>query len=271
MRTRIIFSLKNKGAILPFHHQQLISKLLESLLLSSGQCANIKESMLSISFSGIKGQTKVGKSGLHYCSNKLTLVISGIDENVLTLIINELFKHKKMMIGKLEVIPEEVIIEDIGLLNVETKYLCISPIIVSKSETYNTQDIDLFSDLLSDLLYDSVMQKIESLNLFQHHDLNEFSNFQIVVDKEYITKAVKNNKKFSRIYKIENSKGEKKEYIGYTFPFKLYAHPKIQELVLSCGIGEFTDKGFGMLDLVEKKSKLIPFEIGQENTILAMV
>lgn len=270
MRTRIIFGLNNKGAILPFHHQQLISKLLEGLLLNSGKCTNIRESMLSISFSGIKGQTKVGKSGLHYCSNKLTLVISGIDKNVLTIIVNELFKYKKIMIGKLEVVPEDVSIEDIGLLSVDTKYLCISPIILSKSEIYNTQNIDLFSDLLSDLLYDSVMQKIESLKLFEHEDLNEFSNFQVVVDKEYISKATKSNKKFSRTYKVQDTSGEKREYIGYTFPFTLYAHPKIQELVVSCGIGEFTEKGFGMLDIVEKQSKLIPFEVRQERRVIAV-
>ena len=41
----------------------------------------------------------------------------------------------------------------------------------------------------------------------------------------------------------------KYEVRGYTLPFKLYAEKEVQEFIFSCGLGNYTYKGFGMLDL----------------------
>jgi CRISPR-associated endoribonuclease Cas6 len=36
---------------------------------------------------------------------------------------------------------------------------------------------------------------------------------------------------------------------GYTFPFTLYAAKEVQQFVYENGLGHFTHKGFGMLDV----------------------
>ncbi|NJO03714.1 MAG: hypothetical protein HC880_20425 [Bacteroidia bacterium] len=55
-------------------------------------------------------------------------------------------------------------------------------------------------------------------------------------------------KKFARIYTVFEGK-IKYELRGYTFPFTLYAAPAVQEFIFNCGLGAYTHKGFGMIDL----------------------
>ena len=47
-------------------------------------------------------------------------------------------------------------------------------------------------------------------------------------------------------------KSKKVEIRGYTFPFTMYADPIVQQFVFECGMGAFTNRGFGMLDRVRK-------------------
>jgi CRISPR-associated endoribonuclease Cas6 len=49
---------------------------------------------------------------------------------------------------------------------------------------------------------------------------------------------------------------------GYTFPFTLYAKKEVQEFVFTCGLGAFTHKGFGMLDLANAdiSKRATPYE-----------
>jgi CRISPR-associated endoribonuclease Cas6 len=46
----------------------------------------------------------------------------------------------------------------------------------------------------------------------------------------------------------------KYEVRGYTFPFTLYAAKKVQQYVYENGLGYFTHKGFGMLDISNNDS-----------------
>ncbi|MGB3588271.1 MAG: CRISPR-associated endoribonuclease Cas6 [Tunicatimonas sp.] len=41
----------------------------------------------------------------------------------------------------------------------------------------------------------------------------------------------------------------KYEVRGYTFPFVLYAAPEVQKFITTNGLGLYTHKGFGMLDI----------------------
>jgi CRISPR-associated endoribonuclease Cas6 len=41
----------------------------------------------------------------------------------------------------------------------------------------------------------------------------------------------------------------KYEVRGYTFPFTLYAQQPVQQYVYENGLGHFSHKGFGMLDV----------------------
>ncbi|WP_422005032.1 hypothetical protein [Roseivirga pacifica] len=74
MRVRIIFKLLNKGAHLPFHHQHILAQYLKGVLLEGGESEYAEYSFFN--FSALKGQTKVSRSGLHYYSNLVTLVVS---------------------------------------------------------------------------------------------------------------------------------------------------------------------------------------------------
>jgi CRISPR-associated endoribonuclease Cas6 len=44
------------------------------------------------------------------------------------------------------------------------------------------------------------------------------------------------------------------EVRGYTFPFTLYAAREVQEFIYQNGLGYFTHKGFGMLDVSNNDS-----------------
>ena len=50
----------------------------------------------------------------------------------------------------------------------------------------------------------------------------------------------------------------KYEVRGYTFPFTLYAVKPVLDFVYNNGIGYFSYKGFGMLDLAETETKPDP-------------
>ena len=68
MRIRIIFELNNRGACVPFHHQYLIAELIEELKIEAG---SEYMDFNTYTFSGLKGQTKVGKTGLHFFDHML--------------------------------------------------------------------------------------------------------------------------------------------------------------------------------------------------------
>ncbi|MFT6828816.1 MAG: CRISPR-associated endoribonuclease Cas6, partial [Roseivirga sp.] len=67
MRVRIIFKLKNRGAVLPFHHQHILAQFIKGVIVN-GKNENFID-FPYYSFSGLKGQTKVSRTGLNYFSN----------------------------------------------------------------------------------------------------------------------------------------------------------------------------------------------------------
>ncbi|HNG42934.1 MAG TPA: CRISPR-associated protein Cas6, partial [Cyclobacteriaceae bacterium] len=99
MRTRIIFSLKNRGAYVPFHHQFLLAQFIKGILIF-GPDKEYKDFTQFI-FSGLKGQTKISRKGLHFYSSRVTLVFSTADKPFLDYFLKTLFEHKEIMIGML--------------------------------------------------------------------------------------------------------------------------------------------------------------------------
>jgi CRISPR-associated endoribonuclease Cas6 len=89
---------------------------------------------------------------------------------------------------------------------------------------------------------------MEALGSYSNEQLASFSKFQLVPDENYLRKIRENQKKFARIYPVYDQ-DVKYEVRGYTFPFVLYAAKEVQEFVFNGGLGSFTHKGFGMLDL----------------------
>ncbi len=248
MRVRLIFLLNNRGACIPFHHQYLLSNLVTEL--KSELSDEFKEYDL-YTFSGVKGQTKVGRDGLHYYSSRVTVVFTSPNEKFVDEVLQALFKRTTVRLGEMEVVPESVEKENYTEFTETMKYICISPLVLAGPNTVeeiNTNFINPFDDLFSDYLYESTMIRMEASGLFTDEDFQSFFKFQVVPDKEYLTKTIDKAKKFSRIYssRYQNMPIDVR---GYTLPLTLYAHPKVQQFVFECGFGEFANSGFGMLDI----------------------
>lgn len=259
MRVRIIFNLKNKGASVPFHHQYLLAQLIKGLLRKGGEERFFEYPLYN--FSGLKGQTTVSKAGLHFYSSKVTLVFSSPNKELVDYFLTNLFRIPLLHIGELQLSPSEVESENMPEFKQEMKYVCLSPLVLLIPQFYEDQGkkfITPFSDMFSDLLYESTILRIQLTNDFSPDDLERFKKFQFVPDKNYLKKIEDSGKKFARIYPMYEQ-DINYEVRGYTLPFTLYAEPEVQEFVFSCGLGRYANKGFGMLDTAHG-------EPGRDNT-----
>lgn len=255
MRTRIIFSLKNRGAYVPFHHQYLLAQVIKGLLVFGPEKAYLAFNQFN--FSGLKGQTKVSRKGLHYFSSKVTLVFACADKDFMAYFIARLFEQKEIMVGNLHLTPESIESEEpVAIAGDEARFLCISPIVLIPA-AFNDEKGKKFifpeADEFSDLLYESTLARMEATGKFSPEQLTSFYKFQIVPDAEYLQRIQSTHKKFARIYPLyEND--IRFEIRGYTFPFTLYAAKEVQQFIYENGLGYFTYKGFGMLDISNNNS-----------------
>lgn len=262
MRVRIIFLLKNRGGHVPFHHQYLLAQLIKGILLSGGDKQFIDFSYYN--FSGLKGQTKVSRKGLHYYSSRVTLVFSSPNKAFIDYFLMNLFELKQVEIGNVSLVPEAVELEDKVNLSGEEKFICISPLVLMEP-AFNDSTAKRFispeTDSFSDMLYESTIQRMERSDMYTSEQIASFYKFQLVPDQKYIQRLTNAQKKFARIYPVYDQ-DVKYEIRGYTFPFTLYAAKEVQEFVFHCGMGFFTHKGFGMLDMAntDPKSRAIQYE-----------
>jgi CRISPR-associated endoribonuclease Cas6 len=256
VRVRLIFKNKEKGATVPFHHQYYLFRFFKGLIKKSG-----KEEFSNFNhynFSGLKGQTTVSKSGLHFYSSKITVVFSCSNQDFIDSIIEVLFTLPEIKLNGLTIIPHSVELENEVEFKEETKYICISPLILLTPEFSSDEgkkfihpDADEFSDQLSRALLDK-------------NELNDFGGFEFFPDGHYLKKLEDRGKKYSRVYPIFDQ-DIPYEVRGYTFPFTLQGSPALHKYLFECGLGLFNDKGFGMLDLAEVTpgSKTVPYFTGQ--------
>ncbi len=249
MRVRIIFNLKNKGASVPFHHQYLLAQLIKGIILRGGNQDYIN--FPHYNFSAIKGQTKISRNGLHYFSSKVTLVFSSPSKAFNDYFLNNLFELPKVDIGNLILTPEYVEKEHVPEFSDQCKFICISPLVL-RTPSFDSEESKKFispeDDQFSDLLYESLMARMEKYGKYTAEQIESFYKFQLVPDKDYLKKIREKQKKFARIYPVYDQ-DVKFEIRGYTLPFTLYADPLVQEFVFTGGLGIFTHKGFGMVDL----------------------
>ncbi|MDR6238384.1 CRISPR-associated endoribonuclease Cas6 [Aureibacter tunicatorum] len=242
--------MKNKGANVPFHHQYLLAQLVRGVVLSGG--SEKYQNYMLYNFSGLKGQTKISRNGLHFFSSKVTLVFSAFDKEFMDYFLRQLFTMPQLEIGNLILVPESVEKENYPELEDESKFICISPLVLisptfndSRGKRFISPEIDEFSDIL----YESTLERMARLEeVFPSEKIATFSKFQLVPDKIYLDKIRENQKKFARIYPVYDQ-DVKYEVRGYTFPFTLFAEKEVQKFVFTCGLGSFTHKGFGMLDI----------------------
>ncbi|TAG55638.1 MAG: CRISPR-associated endoribonuclease Cas6 [Cytophagales bacterium] len=248
MRVRIIFGLKNRGAKIHFHHQHLLTKFSQQII---AKCEHKYRDFKYYNFSGLKGQIKVGKGGLHYLSSKVTLVFSSLNIDFINQFLNVLFSFKELQIGEMELIPDSIEMEAEVTFENKMKFVCISPILILDPILHTEDNKSFFepnSDDFSDFLYESTMIKMEKSGLYSADQISSFSQFQLTPDKDYIAKLESEDKKFSRIYTTYLN-SEKSEVRGYTFPFTLAAAPEVHNFIFHSGLGALAENGFGMIDL----------------------
>lgn len=260
MRIRIIFKLRNKGAILPFQHQHLLLSFIEKLM--QGKNFDIHNKVL-LNFSGLKGQIKVGRNGISYLSTRVTLIISSLSQPFIDTFLQELFKHKLLEVGDVILTPEYVEREVTPELKNSVKYLCLAPLVPQIFEDQAASLIDMPTmEVFSDMLYESTMHRMEKSGLYAAQEIEQFFQFQLVPDQEYLEKMAIVDKKTYRSYFIYANGVVAQEIIGYTFPFALYAHPKVQHFIFHTGFGEFTQQGYGMLDIANSvhHDRVLPYK-----------
>jgi CRISPR-associated endoribonuclease Cas6 len=238
----------------PFHHQYLIAQFIKGVLVFG---SNPEYKTFSLfNFSGLKGQTKISRKGLHFFSSKVTLVFACTNKLFLDYFLEQLFKMKDIMVGNLQLSPESYEMEDLVSVGHETKFLCISPIVLLPT-VFNDESSKRFivpgTDEFSDLLYDSTISRMEASGKFSTEAMTSFYKFQLVADQEYINRLQESHKKFARIYPLFDN-DVRFEVRGYTFPFKLYAAIEVQQFIYENGLGLYTSKGFGMVDLAQSDS-----------------
>jgi CRISPR-associated endoribonuclease Cas6 len=207
-------------------------------------------------FSGLKGQIKISRKGLHFYSSKVTLVFSSSDKDFVDYFMATLFNQKDLLIGNLQLTPESYEYEEPVSISDSVKFLCISPIVLvpaSFNDESGKRFISPEGDEFSDLLYESTISRMEQSGKFTSEQLADFYKFQLVADKDYITRIQTSHKKFARIYPLYDS-DIKYEVRGYTFPFTLFAPQPVQQFVYENGLGFFSHKGFGMLDVANANS-----------------
>lgn len=249
MRVRIVFLLKNRGSHVPFHHQFMLAQMIKGILMKGSNKKMID--YIFYNFSGLKGQTKVSRKGLHYYSSRVTLVLSSPNKEFIDYFLTNLFTFDQVEIGSLFLKPEAVELEESISFGDSIKFICISPLVLLSS-SFNDSTAKRFiqpeTDTFSDMLYDSTIERMQDSEQFSEAQIKDFYKFQLVPDKNYIARLTASQKKFARIYPVFDQ-DVKYEVRGYTFPFTLYAAPEVQEFIFHCGLGQFTHKGFGMLDV----------------------
>lgn len=202
-------------------------------------------------FSGLKGQIKISRKGLHFYSSRVTLVFSATNPAFLDHFLSVLFEQKELLIGNLQLVPEAKELEEPVVISDSVKFLCISPVVVLPS-SFNDESSKRFippdTDEFSDLLYDNTIERMAASGNFSDQQIADFYKFQLVADKDYIDRIQSSHKKFARIYPLYDA-DVKYEVRGYTFPFTLYAPQPVQQFIYENGLGYFSHKGFGMLDV----------------------
>ena len=270
MRVRITFKLKNRGNYLPFHHQHLFSQLIKGMLVSVDN--NQFENFDLFSFSGLKGLTRVGRQGLQYNSNRVSLVLSSNNDDFVKYVLKLIFQRKSVTVGALILEPEYIEKENLPEFGDMTKLICLSPLVVLKAEFQNDQSKRFISPThneFSDLLFETLLSDMEKSGI-KVEEIENYHKFQIVPDEEYLEKTKKNGKKFSRVYTLYD-RDLVYDVRGYTIPFKLYAPSQMQEFIFNCGLGNYTHKGFGMVDLanVDPLTRTEKFTISIEELVSA--
>ncbi|MFQ3212500.1 MAG: CRISPR-associated endoribonuclease Cas6 [Marivirga sp.] len=258
MRVRIIFENKDKGAAVPFHHQYHLYRLFKGIIKKCND--ENMESFKHYNFSGLKGQTKVSKNGLHFYSNKITVVFSCSNKAFLDKIIEQIFSFELLKVRNLPIKPLSVELESEIHFEEKMEFICISPIVQLKAEFFDDASKEFIHPCSEQFAHNLKQNLISRFPQFEPYE----SAIQFTPDRSYVDRIERNGKKYSRIYPLFDQ-DIPYEVRGYTLPFMLEAPVDLQKLVYNNGIGLYCDKGFGMLDLanVQPGTETVTYFDGQ--------
>ena len=241
--------MANPGGYVPFHHQFLLAQTFRGMMAKGGRLSEFDRK--DYHFSSIKGLTRVSRKGLHFYSSRATVVFSAADLDLISYLVDSLRKFPELNLGNLMLVPVGQEQDSEPVFSSSEKFLCLSPL-VPLAPGFQDESAKRFispeSVEFSDLLYESTLTRMETSGLFSPDELAEYFRFQIIPDAGYLQRMEEAQKKISRVYPLFDS-DVRYEVRGYTFPFTLYADPKVQQFIYRCGLGHAVKKGFGMLDL----------------------
>ena len=244
MRVKISFTRDNTtGNSIPLHHQKLIYDSIKTVVHDVGGNMN------QLSFSSLKGTSKIQNGFMKFLSSKITLVISSSNDDLITKLSNRIFEKNFLPIGRMNLLPKGKEVTPDPEFNTQMRYLCISPLVLFdpiKDTTRSTEQIDPTSHNFSDILFNTTLDAMEKSGV-PEATISSYAEFDVQPDAEYMQKASAANKKFARVYRSADGKN----MIGYLVPFTLHAHPDVHRFVWHNGIGVMTHEGYGMLDLVK--------------------
>lgn len=243
MRIKISFlKVHGSNGTVPLHHQKIVSAFIDEV------AREISIPDQSYNFSSLKGTSKVQNGQIRFLSSKVSLVLSSANELFLKTLVDKIFERRLVSFAKLTLVPKsQYTIPDPDFKTL-MKYVCISPVIPDNPiEAGNDvpDPINPTTTEFSDMLYDVVIDKMEKHG-YGEEQLNQFAEFEIAPDADYIQKIISNQKKFARLYKNNDNLS----ILGYLLPFTMHAHPEVHKFVWQQGLGKFTLQGYGMLDIV---------------------
>jgi CRISPR-associated endoribonuclease Cas6 len=243
MRIKISFLREHSSAnSIPLHHQKLLT---DSLGLYMDEIAGDRS---LYNFSSLKGTSKIQNGFMRFLSSKITLVISSMNQDFAENLVKKIFDSPFLEVGKMHLLPKTYEVIPDPSFATKMRYLCISPLIIydpDKDSELAQEIIDPTSQQFSDILYNTTLDRMEKAG-FTESMLNEFAEFEAQPDMEYINKINEAGKKYARFYK--SAAGN--TMMGYLLPFTLHAHPDVHKFIWECGVGQLTEQGYGMIDMV---------------------
>lgn len=244
MRVKISFLREFASSnSIPLHHQKLVTDCICPMIDS------ITSARTAFNFSSIKGTSKIQNGFMKILSSKVTLVISGSNKEQLEQLVKLIFEKHILAVGKMNLIPKAYDVIADPDFQTRMRFLCISPLVLidpNKDAERAMAQIDPTSHEFSDILYNDILDRMERAG-YTESQLNDFAEFEVMPDQEYVNKINETGKKYARHYKC----GTGMPMVGYLLPFTLHAHPEVQKYIWELGMGALTDEGYGMVDIVK--------------------
>ncbi|HNQ12576.1 MAG TPA: CRISPR-associated endoribonuclease Cas6 [Bacteroidia bacterium] len=245
MRVKISFLRDQKSSnSIPLHHQKLVYDAFHQL---AGDL--LKDDKEIISFSSLKGTTRIQNGIMRFLSTKVTMVISSHKDELVRTIVDRMLSGQKFSVGRMDLIAKKEELIDNPDFDTKMRYLFISPLVLGDpriNPDLSKEHIDPLSPQFSDILYNRVLDQMEKAG-YTEKQINQFAEFEASADEDYVQRMSENGKKFARWYKCK----EGHTMVGYLIPFTLHAHKDVHKFVWEVGLGALLEQGYGMIDTVK--------------------